>query len=42
LLAYDKPLLPSEIRLTPACADLNAVAVPQGRNIQIGIVILKF
>jgi len=28
--------------LTPACADLNAVAAPRGRNLQIGIVIFKF
>jgi hypothetical protein len=37
LFAYDKPHYTFRIRLTPACADLNAVAVPQGRNIQIGI-----
>jgi hypothetical protein len=30
------------ICLTPACADLNAVAAPRGRNLQIGIVIFKF
>jgi len=33
--------LPSEFRLTPARAGLNAVAVPQGRNIQAGTAILN-
>jgi hypothetical protein len=32
---------PSEFRLTPARAGLNAVAVPQGRNIQAGTAILN-
>ena len=33
--------LPSEFRLIPARAGLNAVAVPQGRNIQAGTAILN-
>lgn len=33
---------PSEFRLIPARADLNAVAVPQGRNLQIGTAIFKY
>jgi hypothetical protein len=33
---------PSEFRLTPARAGLNAVAVPQGRNLQAGTAIFKY
>jgi hypothetical protein len=32
---------PSEFRLIPARAGLNAVAVPQGRNLQAGTAILN-